>query len=590
MFIMSLPSLIFLGWVTRAAASPALAGIISHFVRPNYTPQKSSLSALFEDVEGELRGHDSTAAPPSAVFAKKNYPPRSTLPLSRGAALPSTREESPALRPASKRRPSFLADSSPLSPTSTEVESDTRFSPINAAEQSPLFSSPGKLVTHLDELDGDGEGELQLSGDDHSFSAKKIADLSPRRPPVTTTKDVLDRAPLDVDLSNTDAIFRRRNAHRIACPVLAAAYRRGWLDPDARGRVSRDGLYRALRNAGSTRFHAEYMAVHYAAFLKKDETQTQGRYRAWGRQRFLDIFRMNRDDFKDSELVQYGFSSTVRDTGMDEDETRQAVLENVSSRGAFSKVSSVVIEQDLWDVEESLAIRALREKRFEQIFRVDNGVFVNVFGENRMYARNLANLLAILQKHGDFSGEWSMVNTERRHPLVWRDYGGGAGGRSPELFSQWQAVSSFVSLLNAFGREQLLASGGSTGDDDADVIYLTEADLKKLYLDSEFPSVEGNVGNPAPVPVEEDGDHVVGSPVLFPTGGLREWGFTRSEMQLLKRVGLAKPVELTWAARLGADIVDAIWFWETPLAIGMRWVRAMWALGFFADDGFFVPI
>ena len=71
---------------------------------------------------------------------------------------------------------------------------------------------------------------------------------------------------VDIEPRGAADALRASNAHRIKCPVLAALYRRGYLNPDAEGRCRWQELWGGLRCVGATQLNGIFQSVGIAAY------------------------------------------------------------------------------------------------------------------------------------------------------------------------------------------------------------------------------------------------------------------------------------------------------------------------------------
>ena len=74
--------------------------------------------------------------------------------------------------------------------------------------------------------------------------------------------------------SSKDREFRKQNAYKIACPVIASLYRRGVLNPDPDGRIERMDLMNAIMVIGNSRTGSMFQAAGVVAYDENDPEQT----------------------------------------------------------------------------------------------------------------------------------------------------------------------------------------------------------------------------------------------------------------------------------------------------------------------------
>lgn len=233
---------------------------------------------------------------------------------------------------------------------------------------------------------------------------------------------------------------RRLNAHRIACPVLASMYRRGWLNPTPAGVITWQELFACLRAIGFCRASAHGQAVNIAAYRGDDTAQTT-RDRG-GVRRFLNIFSMSPGETSASAAMQlqHGFSTIIRDSRFD--------------AGA-----------------DAAAVRESRKARFAEVFGGEEVMTLDpATGERRCYLAGLARVLGHAKLHGDKAGEWSSDNIAQTHPKA------AAAGFGSEL-SEWQPVFAWSFFWVAFGET-----------DPDGRRYMSEAALESMFLDSQVPT------------------------------------------------------------------------------------------------------
>ena len=183
-----------------------------------------------------------------------------------------------------------------------------------------------------------------------------------------------------------------------------------------------------------------------------------------------------------------------------------------------------------------------------------------------------------------------------------------------------QPSLAFTAFLYAFGRSDYGGRWDETLDDWA--IYLTEGDLKGLYLDSEFPpaynlrsvycpgcflstaSSQAVDANEHLVKEIEDGASSSGSEAgseesgrpshpadesqrpagtwgPLPEGGQRTWGFEKADFRLMQEYAEAQPT-LTFAAAAGELANDATCC-AGSVELSARFVRLMNGMGLLAD-------
>ena len=293
-------------------------------------------------------------------------------------------------------------------------------------------------------------------------------------------------------LTSLELEQRKDKVHTIACPVLAILYNQGLLHPDEQGKVSWQQLYVALQEIGTLPGHALFHSAGIAAFKDGDFHQTL-RSRC-GKNRYINIFRLNLGAIDRHEFVKHGFSTTIRDVRFDPtiNETsnnthsdtidRKNVAMKDSGNGSGSATDSdsddaadteIKTKQkntdDANNTKQTIhkRRRESRRQRFERWFT--RRVFF--LREDRCYLSGLARVLKEARDCGEKSGEWSQNNMKIFHPNPkCHDY-------SNELI-EYQATIKWASLFVCFGQV----------DEGSGRLYMSREALESVLLDSKFPA------------------------------------------------------------------------------------------------------
>jgi len=364
-----------------------------------------------------------------------------------------------------------------------------------------------------------------------------------------------------MDLSSKDVHFRKMHAHRISCPLIGSFYRKGWLNPDMYGRVESAEMYSCLRKSGTSMVSAFFQSSGIVAYNATDFEQTQrnrdpGFATMWGHSnvtkgRFVNIFRMNPGDFINSQQVQHGISTTIRDGRYDDMAKPVRVKEGEGL--VLTEGKELADEQQEYD-----RVRKLRQQRFDKWIGAagvldKTGLFDN---KKRMYAQGLGKLLADMKAHGDYNGEFGFDpkcqgssacqhNVDKYHPKASKE--NGEDVKQP--LSEWQASLAWIGTLVGFGSVK-----GGLGKE-----YLTEQDLVGLLLDSELPP-----------------------------WGVRDWGFKPADINALIEFEEDQP-----ALNFPPQVKDKQYYRNTPLLqsvqIGKHYLDTFTRLGMFADGENYSP-
>jgi len=359
----------------------------------------------------------------------------------------------------------------------------------------------------------------------------------------------------DGHLSSEEVHFRKMHAHRISCPLIASFYRKGWLNPDKYGRVESAEMYSCLRKSGTSMVSAFFQASGIVSYNETDFEQTQrnrdpGFATIWGHHdvtkgRYVNIFRMNPGDFINSQQVQHGMSTTIRDGRYDDMAKPVRVMEGEGL--VLTEGKEVADEQQEYD-----RVRELRQQRFDEWIGAagvldKEGLFDK---KPRMYASGLGKLLADMKDHGDYSGEFGFnatcqvppchQNIDKYHPKASEENGEDV----MEPLSEWQASLAWIGTLVGFGNVQ-----GGLGKE-----YLTREDLVGLFLDSELPRWDK-----------------------------RDWGFKPADINALILFEKEQP-----SLAFPPQVKDKEYYRSTYLLkserIGKHYLDTFTRLGMFADD------
>jgi len=360
-----------------------------------------------------------------------------------------------------------------------------------------------------------------------------------------------------LDFSSKDEHFRKMHAHRIPCPLMASFYRKGWLNPDKYGRVESAELYSCLRKSGTSIISAFFQASGIVAYNETDYEQTvrdrapdpwyvfSSWFHATSKNRYVNLFRMNPGDFINSQQVQHGMSTTIRDGRYDDMAKPVRVKEGEGL--VLTEGKEVADELQEYD-----RVRKLRQQRFDEWMGA-----AGVLDKNgRMYVKGLGKLLADMKDHGDYSGEFGFdpkcqdsstcqQNVAKYHPKASEEHGEDVN----EPLSEWQASLAWIGTLVGFGNVQ-----GGLGAE-----YLTRDDLAGLFLDSELPPWD-----------------------------TRDWGFKKSDINALIEFEEEQP-----SLKFPPQVKDKQYYRSIYLLeserIGKHYLDTFTRLGMFADDDNYSP-
>jgi len=364
-----------------------------------------------------------------------------------------------------------------------------------------------------------------------------------------------------MDLSSKDVHFRKMHAHRISCPLIGSFYRKGWLNPDMYGRVESAEMYSALRKSGTSVVSAFFQASGIVSYNETDFEQTQrNRDPGFGtfwrnhdatKGRYVNIFRMNPGDYINSQHVQHGISTTIRDGRYDDMAKPVRVKEG---EGLVLTGGKEVADE----LQEYDRVRKLRQQRFEEW--IDAAGVLDKTGlwdkKKRMYASGLGKLLDDMKHHGDYNGEFGFNvtcqgsstcqhNVDHYHPKASEENGEDV----KEPLSEWQASLAWLGTLVGFGHVQ-----GGLGKE-----FLTRDDLVGLLLDSELPPY-----------------------------GIRDWGFKPDDIN-----GLITFEEEQPALKFPRQVEDKQWYRRTfamkSALIGKHYLDTFTKIGMFADAADYSP-
>jgi len=357
-----------------------------------------------------------------------------------------------------------------------------------------------------------------------------------------------------MDLSSKDAHFRKMHAHRISCPLMASFYRKGWLNPDKYGRVESAEMYSSLRKSGTSIMSAFFQASGIVAYNETDFEQSQrnrdpGFATIWGHHdvakgRYVNLFRMNPGDFINSQQVQHGMSTTIRDGRYDAMAKPVRVKEGEGL--VLTEGNEVADELQEYD-----RVRKLRQFRFDEWI----GAAGVLDKQGRMYAKGLGKLLADMKDHGDRSGEFGFdskcqvppchQNIDKYHPKASEE----KGEDVLQPLSEWQASLAWIGTLTGFGNVQ-----GGLGAE-----YLTREDLVGLFLDSELPPWD-----------------------------TRDWGFKPSDINVLIEFEENQPALVFPPQVKDKQYYRSTYFLDSE-RIGKHYLDTFTRLGMFADGENYSP-
>jgi len=357
-----------------------------------------------------------------------------------------------------------------------------------------------------------------------------------------------------MDVSSKDVHFRKMHAHRISCPMIASFYRKGWLNPDRYGRVESVEMFSCLRKSGTSGMSAFFQASGIVSYNVTDFEQSRrnrdpGFGTIWGNSitkgRYVNIFRMNPGDFINSQQVQHGMSTTIRDGRYDGMSKPFYCREGA---GLVLTMGKEVADE----LQEYYRVRKLRQQRFDEWI----GAAGVLDKQGRMYAKGLGKLLADMKDHGDYSGEFGFnpkpqnsssfqQNVDKYHPKASEEQGDAV----KEPLSEWQASLAWIGTLVGFGNVQ-----GGLGAE-----YLTRDDLVGLLLDSELPPWE-----------------------------TRDWGFKPGDINALIEFEEEQP-----SLKFPPQVKDKQDYRSIDLLqserIGLHYLDTFKRLGMFADDDNYSP-
>lgn len=315
--------------------------------------------------------------------------------------------------------------------------------------------------------------------------------------------------------------FRDRNAFRIACPVIAALYKRNILNPDVMGRINKSELLSGLEWMGNSHEASTFQAKGIASYEEDDFLQEK-RSRV-AAERWLNIFLMNPGELVSGPQLQHGISTNIRDTRFDDSSSMKST-EELPSVNSFT-LSNYSFAPALQDTtpEDAARIRKIREERFHYWYD-------DVLDKDGKYdAKGLAKLMCKLRTHGDHSGEWSTENQETYYPGM---------AETPFMQNaqaQWQATLAMSAFIAGTGRQ----------DTEDGPLYLTLEELKQFYLDSEFPS-------------------------RIPFDGLRKFSFMPNDLGIGASLHNTCP-ELVYSKLIDTDVLNAgDWYTPGPKTYALR--------------------